>query len=707
MKASAAPPLTAGYAFGPFRLDLQLQELRRGAEPVPLTPKAFDTLRVLVEAEGAVVPKEELLALVWRDRFVEESVLSQNVYTLRKVLAEGDEGRSYILTVPRRGYRFAMPVERLSGEHAIGEAAVAAVMEKSSRGAAAAIGATTPALAGAASVTQVTAMSGGGGLGAGSGMTSAAATPWTGPERRAATRTPPGESRRRPLLLAGLGALLLLAAFLAIAARWRGEPAPPGALRVGSLAVLPFLSLNPPADGDVLGLAMADALITRLSELEPLVVRPTSAVQELREAPRDALGIGRRLGVDAVMDGSLQRSGDRLRVSVRLLRVDDGRPLWARSFETVYTDPFAVQDAISEQVADALSLELSGRRPHRPGNRGTADAEAYQEYVRGRYFWNRRTEADLKKAMTHFEGALARDPAFAAAHAGIADCWVLLPLYGNTPPRDAFPRAIAKAREALRLDPDLAEAHTTLAYARFLYDWSWADAEEGFRRAQRLDPGYPTAPQWYAYLLSATGRHDEAIANARLAQRLDPLSMVINADLGFVLYFARQDDEAIAQFERTLELDPRFPYTHFGLAFALDAAGRHDEAVKEARQAVELSGDSSVMRGALGYTLARAGHMEEARAVRAALAKRNETTRVQPAAFALVDVGLGDHAAALDELETAYRDRSRFVVLMGVLRAFDPLRGEPRWADLTRRVGLPAAVAAPLPAPAAAAAAAK
>jgi len=173
-----------------------------------------------------------------------------------------------------------------------------------------------------------------------------------------------------------------------------------------------------------------------------------------------------------------------------------------------------------------------------------------------------------------------------------------------------------------------------------------------------------------------------------------------------VLYFARRNDEAIAQFERTLELDPSFPYTHFGLAFALDAAGRHEDAVREARQAVELSGDSSVMRGALGYTLATAGHTEEARTVRAALEKRNQTTRVQPAAFALIDAGLGDHAAALDELEVAYRDRSRFVVLMGVLRAFDPLRSEPRWADLTRRVGLPAAVAAPLAAPDTSAAAA-
>jgi TolB-like protein/tetratricopeptide (TPR) repeat protein len=456
--------------------------------------------------------------------------------------------------------------------------------------------------------------------------------------------------------------------------------------------VLPFLSLNSGEDGDVLGLAMADALITRFSELQPLVVRPTSAVQELRDAPRDAVAIGRRLGVDAVMDGSLQRSGDRLRVSVHLLRVEDGRPLWARSFETVYTDPFAVQDAISDQVADALSLELAGRRSHRRGNRGTADVEAYQEYVRGRFFWNRRTEADLRKAMDHFQAALARDPAFAAAQAGIADCWVLLPLYSNVPPREAFPRAIAAANAALRLDPDLAEAHTSLAYARFLFDWSWQGAEEEFRRAQRLDPAYPTAPQWYSYLLSATGRHDEAIANARLAQRLDPLSLVINADLGFGLYFARRYDEAIAQFDRTLELDPRFPYAHFGLALADAAAGRHEEAIAEARQAAELSGGSSAMEGALGYALAAAGREEEARQVRRALEQRARDQHVQAGAFALVDAGLGDRGAALDQLEAAYRERSRFVVLMGVWPVFDPLHADPRWDRLLRQVGLPPAV---------------
>jgi len=654
MKASASAG--AVLAFGPYRLDLARQELRRGEEPVPLTPKAFDTLRMLVEADGAVVTKEDILAAVWRDRFVEESVLSQNVYTLRKVLAEGDEGRAYIVTVPRRGYRLAVPVERPAP-----------------------VAATTEERAGATSRE-------GNAPDVGAGLAPARV------EEALATRFP---HTLRLWVWSGLVVFLVLALLATIWLRLQETPPPPSsALHVGSVAVLPFLSLGATSSDDLLGLAMADALITRLSELQPLVVRPTSAVQELRQAPRDPLAIGRRLHVDAVMDGSLQRAGDRLRLSVRLLRVEDGRPLWARSFETVYTDPFVVQDAISEQVAGALSLELSDK-PHRPGNRGTWSVEAYQEYVRGRYLWNRRTEGDLRQALEQFQSAIARDPRFAAAHAGIADTWALLPLYGSVPPALAFPRALSSANVALTLDPDLAEAHTSMAYSRFQFEWDWDGAEEEFRRAQRLDPTYATAAQWYAYLLSALGRHEEAIANARLAQRLDPLSLVINSDLGFTLYFARRNDEAIAQFRRTLELDARFPYAHFGLALADVAAGRRDEAVAEARQAMELSGGSGVMQGALGYTLAMAGRADEARALRAALVERARHQRVQPGAFALVALGLApqfppERDEALRQLQAAFVERSRFAVFLGVWPIYDPLRDDPRFVALVDKVGLPA-----------------
>jgi TolB-like protein/tetratricopeptide (TPR) repeat protein len=511
-----------------------------------------------------------------------------------------------------------------------------------------------------------------------------------------ASREAPPPLWRRPRWRLGLlGALLLLALVAVPLSRARREAVEPVAaeapFRVRSIAVLPFLPLaGDDEDAEMLGLAMADALITRLSEMEPLVVRPTSAVQELRGRRRNTPFIGAQLGVDAVMDGSLQRDGDRLRVSLQLLRVPGGEPLWAGTFDTVDSDPFAVQDAVSRQVAEGLSLHLSTRRSRQLGTRGTSDPVAYQEYVRGRYFWNRRTEADLRKASEHFRAALDRDPAFAAAHAGLADCWVLLPLYGNMAPGEAFPLAIAAAGKALELDPELVEAHTTLAYARFLFDWDWRAAEEGFQRAHRLDPDYPTAPHWHSYLLSALGRHDEAVAQARLAQELDPLSLPINADHGLVLYFARRYDEAIAQFGRTLELDPRFAYARFGLALAYAAEARHDEAVSEAEQAVELSAGGSVNRAALGYALGLAGRDEEARRVLGDLTERARAGRVQAGAFALVYAGLGEPDAAFEWLDRAHEERSRFVVFLQVWPVFDGLREDPRFAGLIRRVGLPA-----------------
>jgi DNA-binding winged helix-turn-helix (wHTH) protein/TolB-like protein/Flp pilus assembly protein TadD len=685
MKATTA---AAGVlAFGPYRLDLLRQELRRGEHPVPLTPKAFDTLRMLAEAGGAVVAKEDLLAQVWRDKFVEESVLAQNVYTLRKVLAEGDGGTPYIVTVPKRGYRMAVAVEGLPGD-------------RRSDGGIRALEQPVPAAPSMPedAVAALTAMPR-----RRSTDVVASPAPIAAPSPEVAVGDSPQPAAvpaRRPDRLRAWvwGAVVILLVVAVAAAAWlRGPRSPAGnPLRVDSVAVLPFLALDRPTGNDVLGLAMADALITRLSDLDPLVVRPTSAVQELRTSPRDPIAVGRHLQVDAVVDGSLQRAGDRIRLSVRLLRVEDGRLLWARSFETVAADPFVVQDAISEQVANALSLELTGVR--RAGNRGTDDVEAYQHYVQGRYLWNRRTEADLRQALVEFQAAIARDPRFAAAHAGLADTWALLPLYGSVPPRTAFPRALSAASNALSLDPQLAEAHTSLAYSRFQYEWNWSDAEQEFHRALKLDPSYATAPQWFAYLLSALGRHDEAVANARLAQRLDPLSLVINSDLGFTLYFARRYDEAIAQFHRALELDARFPYAHFGLALAETGAGKREEAVQEARQALELSGGSGSMQGALGYTLALAGHADEARAVRAALVERARHQRVSAGALALVAIGLahdGDSAErteALHQLDLACGERSRFVVFLDAWPVYDPLRGDPRFAELVRRVGLPADV---------------
>lgn len=460
---------------------------------------------------------------------------------------------------------------------------------------------------------------------------------------------------------------------------------------IAAIAVLPFEPLAAGPDDEYLGLGMADALITRLSNLRRLRVRPTSAVREYTGKSRDAVAAGRELQVDAVLDGTLQRAGERIRVNVQLISVHEGAPLWAAQFDAEATGIFDLQDSISRQLAHELALKLTRREKERLSRRATFDPEAYQAYIKGWFFWNKRTAEGLAKAMECFDDALGRDPAFAQAYAGLADCYLLMPLYANLPSTEAFPRATTAALRALDLDPTLAEAHTSLAYVRFFYDRDWAAAEASFRRALALNPGYPTAHHWYAYYLAAMGRHDEAVARARRALALDPLSLVINSDLGFVLYFARRFDEAVAQLAATLELDPGFAYARFALGHAYLQTGRAEEAVAELRQAVELSDGGTAMLAALGVAQAAAGRPDQARAVVAALEERAAERHVEAAHFAFLAAALGEPARAVELLGRACDERSRFVVFLDVWPIYDPLRGEPGWRELVRRVGLPAA----------------
>ena len=473
------------------------------------------------------------------------------------------------------------------------------------------------------------------------------------------------------------------------AAGGRGRRDRAGGRPVASIAVLPFEPLAAGPDDEYLGLGMADALITRLSNLRRLRVRPTSAVREYTGRSRDAAAAGRELQVDAVLDGTLQRSGDRIRVNVQLVSVGEAAPLWAAQFDAVATGIFELQDAISRQLAHQLSLKLTRREKERITRRATLDPEASQAYIKGWFFWNKRTADGLDKAVECFNEALGRDPGFAQAYAGLADCYLLMPLYANLPSTEAFPRATVAALRALDLDPTLAEAHTSLAYARFFYDRDWAAAERSFRRAIALNPTYPTAHHWFAYYLTALGRHDEAVERGRRALALDPLSLVINSDLGFVLYFARRYDEAVAQLKKTLELDPGFAYGHFALGHALLQLGRAEAAVAELTRAVDLSGGGTAMLAAQGMALAAAGRPDETRAIVAALEERARTGHVEAAHFAFLAIALGERERALDLLARACDERSRFVVFLNVWPIYDPLRGEPGWRDLVRRVGLP------------------
>jgi len=584
------------YEFGAFRVDPGKRLLLRDGQPVPLTAKAFDTLLALIENRGRVLEKHELMRLVWPDTVVEESNLSQNVFTLRRVLGEQPHEHLYIATIPRRGYQFVAEVRQ------------------------------TPATTGTAAA---------------------------GP--------------------------------------------PPGYHTPRSLAVLPFISLGPKDTDEYLGLGMADALITRLGNIRRIIVRPTSAVRAYVGQTPDPVAAGRSLGVDMVLEGSIQRAGERIRVTVQLVSVHAGAPVWGERFDERLPDLFAVQDSISLRLAAALVSTLTAEEKVRIGRRHTEDHDAHDAYLKGRYHWNTRTEDGLKKAVRHFDQAIARDPRYALAYAGLADCYTLLGSagYGALPAKEALARARAAAVKALDIDPELAEAHTSLALVKFRLDWDWAAAETEFRRAVQLNPGYASAHHFYGLYLSAVGRATEAIASLRLAQELDPLSLIIGAALGRAFHFARQCDPAREQYLKTLEMDADFAEAHMNLALVYAQGSRFAEAADELRRAMAIAGRRPLLQAILGYVYGLSGDRERAERTLDELHALSVEGPVPTLYLVYPHIGLGEAARAFELLEQAYEERSGLLVYAKVEPIFDPLRADARFKDLLRRMGLHDAGAPP------------
>ncbi len=578
------------YDFGPFRLDAGKRLLQRDGQTVPLTPKVFDTLLVLVESRGRVLEKDELMSRVWAGVIVEEGNLTQNVFTLRKALGEGPQEQRYIATIPRRGYQF-----------------VAEVRERSQAPSTAA----------------------------------------------------------------------------AVTARASEEPAR------RSLAVLPFTELGGEEVEDYVGLGMADALITRLGNIRQIVVRPTSAVRAYVGQTPDPVAAGRILGVDAVLEGSIRRAGDRIRVTVQLVSVEAGAPVWGQCFDERRADIFSVEDSISTRLAAALVSSLTAEEQQRLRRRYTHDDEAHDAYLRGRHHWNARTEEGLRKALQEFERAIARDPQYALAHSGLADCYTLLGSagYGVTPPGEALAKARTAALRALEIDPDLAEAHTSLALVRFRMDWDWRGAESEFERAIELNPGYASAHHFYGIFLSAMGRADEAIDRLRIAQQRDPLSLIISTALGRALHFARRYEEAVRQHLKALELDPEFPEARFNLAMVYIHQSRYPEALAELQRAIARAGRRPALLDILGYLHGLSGDAASARRILGELEGMVEEGRIDTLHLVYPCVGLGERDRAFEILEKAYGERSGLLVYLKVEPSFDPMRDDPRFADLLQRMG--------------------
>jgi DNA-binding winged helix-turn-helix (wHTH) protein/Flp pilus assembly protein TadD len=456
---------------------------------------------------------------------------------------------------------------------------------------------------------------------------------------------------------------------------------------VRSIAVLPFKNLIREASDEFLGPGIADALIMRLSSIRHLKVAPTTAVLKYSDSMRDPVVIGRELNVDALLDGVYQRVGEQIRVSVQLVSVTNGLTLWATKFDENLTNIFAIQDSISEQVVHSLSLKLSGDEQRQLTKSYTDNAEAFQIYIKGRYFWNQRTIEGIKKGLEYAQQAIAIDPTYAPAYIGLADSYSLLGAqHSALPPRESFPKARAAALRALEIDERLAEAYASLGFINCCFEWDWPAAEQNYLKAIGLKPNYATAHHWYGELLTTTARFDEALAQMRMAQELDPLSLAINADLAAVFYYAQQYDRSENQLENLLELNPSFTRARVLLARVWEQQGQHAQALKMVRSAVTLSGGDPVTLCALAHTLALAGQTREANEILDDLQQLMNRRYVSAGNIAMIYVGLGEKELAFEWLEKAFENKDIQVVWLKVSPLFDPLRADARFTKLLERV---------------------
>lgn len=463
----------------------------------------------------------------------------------------------------------------------------------------------------------------------------------------------------------------------------------PTAARLQTVAILPFRSLMPDAGYKYLGLGMADVLITRVGSIKQLLVRPTSAVIKYDNIDQDPVRAGLELGVDSVLEGTIRTVGERVRVTVQLVDVQTKSPVWAEKFDEQLTDIFTVEDSIAERLTPALMLTLNAEETRRTKRRFTQNAEAYHAYLKGRYYWNKQTADGLQKSVEHFEQAIAIDPNYALAYAGLADAYNLIATWGGLPPAQVLPRSKDLALRAIEIDESIAEAHTALGGAKAMFDWDWAGADKEFQRAIELSPGNASVHHAYAMAcLLPTGRLDDALQEIKSAQQLDPLSLFINVSAGMVMNYAGRYDEAIEQFERALELEPNYFLSHWCLGYAYEAKGSNKEALEAYQKARMLSGGSSSTTKSLGHLYGVLGQKEEARTLLDELMEVSQHRYVSPYDIAGIYAGLGENAKAFEWLEKAVLDHAGALVWLKLDSTFKSLRSDPRFTELLRRINL-------------------
>jgi len=481
------------------------------------------------------------------------------------------------------------------------------------------------------------------------------------------------------LALAGLVALLAWLAFF----RGRGEA-------INSLAVLPFVNASADPNAEYLSDGITESIINNLSQLPNLRVMARSTVFRYKGKDADPQKVGQDLHVRAVLTGRLLERGDTLIVQAELVDASQGSQLWGGQYSHKLADIFALQEELSKDISEKLRLRLTGEDRRRLVKRYTENTEAYQLYLKGRYYWNKRTEEGFKKGLEYFQQAIEKDPNYALAYAGLADSYALAGApVSPMSPSERMAKAKAAALKALEIDDTIAPAHASLAYIKHRFDWDWSGAEKEFKRAIELNPNYATAHQWYAFFLATMGRMDEAIAEAKLAQQIDPLSLVMNSALGRIYHFARQYDRALDQFRKTIDMDPNFPAAHSDLAQTYVAKRMYAEAIAEYQKGLAISGPNVLYLSELGWAQARAGNSPEAMKILNQLEEVSRHSYVAPFNFAFIYIGLGDKDHAFAWLEKDYEQRDNPMAFLNAEPLFDPLRSDPRFQDLVRRVGLP------------------
>ncbi len=630
--------------FGTYELSLQSGEVRKAGVRIRVQQQPLKLLELLLERPGEVVTREELRSRVWPDEDFGDFDQAVNIAIakLRSALGDSADNPRYIETLPKRGYRFIAEVS-------VVEADARAKRPESATG----------ELPVAEPAHQLP----------GAGL---AAAP-----------------KRQLWPVRGVIAALALVLILAALAVWLLRSRVPAPTGIRSLVVLPLDNLSGEASQDYFADGMTDELITDLAQISALRVISRTSAMVYKGAHKPLPQIARELNVDAVVEGTVLRSGDQVRITAQLIQASDDKHLWAESYEGNLRDTLALQNKVAAAIAEQIRINLNPHEQAALKNAKVVNPEAYESYLKGRYFWNKRTATSLKVALAYFNQAIEEDPKYAQAYSGLADTYALLGdwQYAVMTPKEALPKAKAAAMKALELDDSLSEAHNSLAFCLEGFDWDFGSAEKEFRRAIELNPGYATAHHWYAWHLSLVGRSSEAIAEMRKAENLDPLSLIINADLAELLLIAHLPDESIENSRKTIEMDANFALAHNQLAQGLLEKHMSVEAIAEMQKAIQLSGGSSTFTANLARAYAASGQKAAAIEQLNDLKKRSPSGDPHSSEIAMIYAALGDNDQAMAELNKSYQERFNPGVLLRP--GFDPLRSDPRFQDLVRRIGLP------------------